>query len=94
MAEELKIIFYGTSWCGDCLRARRVFEKLNISYVEIDIDRDVEGRKYVETVNRGMRSVPTIVFPNGDVLVEPPPSMLLEKLQGLKADGSGGNGRE
>ncbi len=66
-----KIIMYGTSWCYDCRRARTIFDQNKIPYVWVDIDANAEGRKYVESVNRGYRSVPTIVFPDGSVLVEP-----------------------
>ncbi len=66
-----KIIMYGTSWCYDCRRARSIFDQNKISYVWVDIDANMEGRKYVESVNRGYRSVPTIVFPDGSILVEP-----------------------
>jgi mycoredoxin len=66
-----KIIMYGTNWCYDTRRARTIFEQNQIPYVWVDIDADMEGRKFVESVNRGYRSVPTIVFPDGSILVEP-----------------------
>jgi mycoredoxin len=39
---------------------------------------------YVQEVNGGYRSVPTIVFPDGSVLVEPSNARLEEKLAGMK----------
>jgi mycoredoxin len=78
MAEQ--ILVYGTTWCGDTRRARRVFDENNIPYQWIDIDQDAEARKYVEEVNHGYRSVPTIVFPDGSMLVEPTSSELMKKL--------------
>ncbi len=77
---ECKIIMYGTTWCFDTRRARAVFDQNKIPYVWVDIDKDMEGRKYVESVNRGYRSVPTIVFPDGSVLVEPSNMELNRKL--------------
>ena len=74
------IIMYGTTWCGDTRRARRVFDEHNIPYKWIDIDIDMEARKYVEQVNHGYRSVPTIVFPDGSMLVEPSSVELMKKL--------------
>jgi ubiquinone/menaquinone biosynthesis C-methylase UbiE/glutaredoxin len=62
---------YATRWCGDCQSYRRWFDARHISYDVIDIDRDEEAAAYVIQVNGGMRSVPTIVFPDGSVLVEP-----------------------
>ncbi|MBM3946571.1 MAG: NrdH-redoxin [SAR202 cluster bacterium] len=74
------IRMYGTEWCPDCWRSKRVFERLNIPFQWIDITRDHEAQQYVMEVNRGMRSVPTIVFPDGAILVEPSDSALIKKL--------------
>jgi mycoredoxin len=51
-----------------------------IPYKWIDIDEDREARDFVEKTNNGFRSVPTIVFPDGSILVEPDDSVLAEKL--------------
>jgi glutaredoxin-like protein len=75
-----KIKMYGTNWCYDSRRARRVLDENNIAYEFIDIDTDAEGRKYVEHVNNGYRSVPTILFPDGSLLVEPSSGELNRKL--------------
>lgn len=75
-----KIIMYGTAWCYETKRARAVFDQNNIPYEYIDIDYDSDARKYVESVNRGCRSVPTIVFPDGSMLVEPSTMELSRKL--------------
>jgi mycoredoxin len=77
---EKKILFYGTSWCYSSRKAKQIFEQNQIPYVWIDIDQDEEGRKYVESVNRGFRSVPTILFPDGTLLVEPTTEVLRSKL--------------
>ncbi len=66
-----EIIVYGTTWCGDTRRARAFLDEHHIVYKWIDIDKDAEARRYVEQVNNGFRSVPTIVFPDGSMLVEP-----------------------
>jgi glutaredoxin-like protein len=78
--ENGKITLYGTTWCFESRRARRMLDDNNIAYEWIDIDEDADGRKYVESVNRGNRSVPTIVFPDGSILVEPSTSELTRKL--------------
>lgn len=78
--ENEKITLYGTTWCYESRRARRLMDDNQIAYVWVDIDEDLEGRKYVETVNHGYRSVPTIVFPDGSILVEPSTNELHRKL--------------
>ncbi len=77
---EEEIIVYGVTWCGDCHRAYRFFQKHQIPYKFINIDKDKVAEKYVLTVNRGMRSVPTILFPDGSILVEPSEAQLAEKM--------------
>jgi mycoredoxin len=62
---------YATTWCGDCRRARRWLDQHNVAYEYINIEQDEEAAAYVMQVNGGMRSVPTITFPDGSVLVEP-----------------------
>lgn len=74
-----KITMYATPWCGDCWRAKRWFAVHGIPYDSINIDRDDQAAAYVIQINGGMRSVPTIVFPDGSVLVEPSARALAAK---------------
>src|SRR5437588_8575741 len=76
---EQKIKMYVTTWCGDCRLAKRWFDSRNIPYEWINIEEDEEAAAYVLKVNRGFHSVPTIVFPDGSVLVEPSPRELAAK---------------
>lgn len=77
---QFKIRMYGTDWCGDCIRAKRFFQKYQIPYEWINIDEDIEAEKLVIELNHGNRSVPTIILPNGSILVEPSDSELKEKI--------------
>lgn len=79
MSEDT-IIIYGTEWCGDCRRARRFFMQNNIPFEWVNIDQNKEAEQYVLQVNKGMRSVPTILFPDGSILVEPSSAKLAAKL--------------
>ena len=74
------IVVYSTTWCPDCKRAKKFFGEQRVPYVNIDIETDAEAMAYVERVNHGKRSVPTIIFPDGDILVEPSNARLAEKL--------------
>jgi mycoredoxin len=78
-----KIIIYGTEWCGDCYRARRILESNNVAFEWLDIDLDQEGENFVLKFNKGNRSVPTIIFSDGSVLVEPSYRQLKEKISSL-----------
>lgn len=78
-----KIKMYGTRWCGDTRRARRVLDERQIAYEWIDIDHDSAAEQFVKESNRGNRSVPTIVFPDQSILVEPSNQELQDKLDSL-----------
>jgi mycoredoxin len=79
---ESRIVMYSTTWCGDCRRARRVFEAMGLTYTEINITEDAAA-EVVMRLNNGMRSVPTILFPDGSILVEPSTAALEAKLASL-----------
>ena len=66
-----KIIVYGAAWCPDCRRAKQFFGEHRIPYEWIDITDNDEAIAYIEKVNNGSRRIPTIIFPDGDILVEP-----------------------
>jgi glutaredoxin-like protein len=79
MVENIITIF-GTWWCGDCSWVRKYFDKNHIPYKWVDIDADEGGEEFVISTNNGMRSVPTIVFMDGSILVEPSTTELIRKL--------------
>jgi mycoredoxin len=68
---EQKITMYATTWCGDCRMAKRWFDQHGVAYDYINIEHNPEAAEYVMKVNGGMRTVPTIIFPDGSILVEP-----------------------
>lgn len=75
------IIFYGATWCGDCKRSQAYLDSHHIPYKFINID-EVEGAaEKVKEINHGMTSTPTIVFPNGTVLVEPSDEKLADAIE-------------
>jgi len=69
--EEQKTIVYGTSWCGSSRSVRRYLDANEFPYVWVDIESDQEGRAFVLNATGGFASVPTIVFPDGSIMVEP-----------------------
>lgn len=81
-AKEQTIKMYVTTWCGDCRMAKRWFDTHGIAYESINIEEDAKAAEYVARVNCGYRSVPTIVFPDGTILVEPGPRELASKFTG------------
>jgi mycoredoxin len=84
---DAQIKIYGTSWCPDCARAKQVFNKLKVSFEWINIDQDKNSAAYVEKINRGFKSVPTIVFPDNSILVEPSNAELEMKIKSFTVEG-------
>jgi len=80
MSTQPEITVYGTDWCSDTRRARRLLDERQVPYCWVNIDQDREGEKVVLSANRGNRSVPTIVFVDGSMLVEPSNPELMAKL--------------
>jgi mycoredoxin len=68
---EARLTIYTTKWCGDCFRTKRFLDKRGIGYDQTDITEDAEAMRYVQEINGGYKSVPTVVFPSSKVLVEP-----------------------
>ena len=66
-----QIVMYTTQYCSDCLRAKKFFEAHNIPHVQVGLEGNADATEFVIQVNNGYRSVPTIIFPDGSVLVEP-----------------------
>lgn len=74
------ILVYSTVWCSDCKRAKKFFGEQRVPYFNIDIEHDPQAMEYVQQVNHGKRIIPTIVFPDGDILVEPSNAQLAAKM--------------
>jgi mycoredoxin len=51
--------------------AKHVLDSREIAYEYINIDLAPEAAELVQRINGGFRTVPTILFPDGRVLVEP-----------------------
>jgi len=81
------ILMYATPYCGDTRRARRVLDELAIPYEFIDMRQDPAAGRIVEGITGGFRSSPTIIFPDGGVLVEPSEGVLRAKVEQLQAAG-------
>lgn len=76
-----KVIIYGTTWCGDCKRAKSLLERKGVSYEWINIEEQAGAEDKMLQLSNGVMKVPTILFPEGAVLVEPSNEELLDQLE-------------
>ncbi len=65
------VLLYITAWCGDCRRAVRFLDEFEIPYRTVDIEEHPDAVGVVESLNRGSRSVPTILVDGQHVATEP-----------------------
>jgi mycoredoxin len=66
-----QITIYSRPWCGGVMRVKRWLENRSIPYIEIDISKDAVAARYVEELNGGYQSVPTILLDGKHVATEP-----------------------
>lgn len=83
--EDANITVYGAYWCPDCRRAKKFLGEQFVPFNWIDIEQDKEAEQIVLEKNEGKRIIPTIVFEDGSILVEPSNAELANKL-GLQTE--------
>jgi thioredoxin reductase (NADPH) len=74
------LTLYGAVWCEDCKRSKKFLGEQRVHYNWVDIEQNADGLALVERVNKGKRIIPTLVFEDGSILVEPSNADLAAKL--------------
>mgnify|MGYP006267500505 CR=1 FL=1 len=62
---------YSTVWCGYCQRLKAQLAREGIAFDEVDIEADPQAAAFVESVNGGNQTVPTVVFDDGTAMTNP-----------------------
>lgn len=75
-----QIVMYTSDLCRDCRRAKAFFETHHLEFLQVRLEADEQAARFVSEINHGFRSVPTIIFPDGSLLVEPTWDELRAKL--------------
>ena len=70
-ASTAAVTMYSTTWCGYCLRLKRLMQREGIDYAEVDIETDAHAAEVVMRANGGNQTVPTLVFADGTALTNP-----------------------
>ncbi|OKI62502.1 NrdH-redoxin [Micromonospora sp. CB01531] len=65
------LVVYGTGWCPDVRRSRALLDRAGIAYTYVDLDEDEAATELVRRLQRGRRRIPTLLWPDGSLLVEP-----------------------
>jgi mycoredoxin len=77
------VTMYSTPWCGYCHRLKGQMEREGISYEVVDIEEHPEAAAFVESVNNGNQTVPTLVYSDGSAQTNPSMIQVKEKLAAL-----------
>jgi mycoredoxin len=74
------LTMYSTPWCGYCHRLAGQLKREGIAFTVVDIEQSPAAAAFVENVNDGAQTVPTIVFEDGTTLTNPSLAEVKEKL--------------
>lgn len=77
------VTMFGADWCGDCIRSKRLLDRLGVEYSYVDLVAEPEQTDEVIRRNGGRRSIPVIVFPDDSHLTEPSDLALSAKVSAL-----------
>ena len=82
MPDEGSITMFTTVWCGYCTRLKGQLTREGVPFTEIDLEVNPEHIDFVEGVNGGNRTVPTVVFPDGTSATNPSLAEVRARLAG------------
>ena len=70
-AATAPVTMYTTSWCGYCVRLKKLMQREGIEWAEVNIETDESAADLVMKANGGNRTVPTLIFADGTALTNP-----------------------
>ena len=71
------IKMYGADWCSDCINAKNFLNTRGVNFEYILITDNPEAISFLEKVNKGKKTIPTLVV-NGEVYTNPGISGLMK----------------
>jgi len=81
---DAKLIVYGHEYCAEAMYLQSYLKQNAIEYEWRDIaNGDPQFKHELQLLARGYLSVPTVVFPDGEILVGANPKKVLARLKNL-----------
>ena len=77
------VTMFTTTWCGYCVRLKKLMQLEGIEFAEVDIEQDPKAADLVMQANGGNRTVPTLLFTDGSALTNPSIDQVKAQLAGL-----------
>jgi len=75
LSDEIRM--YTTTWCGYCVRLKRMLEDAKVDYTEVDVETDPAAAARIVAKTGGYRTVPSVEV-GGAMLVNPSLQEVLE----------------
>ena len=75
-------IIFGADWCGDCRRAKLIFDRSGAPYRYVDLVQDPEAADVARDIS-GRTNIPVILYPDRSHQVEPSNADMLRKIEEL-----------
>jgi mycoredoxin len=71
LPDAAPVTMFTTTWCGYCVRLKKLMQREGIEFAEVDIEQDPTAAELVMQANGGNRTVPTLLFADGSALTNP-----------------------
>jgi len=76
-------LIFGADWCGDCRRAKLVFDRAGAPYTYVDLIQDPAAADVARDIS-GRTNIPVILYPDRSHQVEPSNADMLRKIEELR----------
>lgn len=81
LPDQGTLTIYTTTWCGYCRTLKKGMKREGITWDEVNIEDDPAAAEYVQSVNGGNQTVPTVVYPDGTSATNPSLADVVAKLR-------------
>lgn len=81
-SDTTETIIFGADWCGDCRRAKRVFDSAGAPYRYVDLVADPSAADVALDIS-GRTNIPVILYSDGSHQVEPSNADMQHKIDEL-----------
>ena len=71
LPDAAPVTMFTTTWCGYCVRLKKLMQREGIEFAEVNIEEDDKAADLVMQANGGNRTVPTLLFADGSALTNP-----------------------
>lgn len=78
-SDTAETIIFGADWCGDCRRAKRVFDSAGAPYRYVDLVADPGAADVARDIS-GRTNIPVILYSDGSHQVEPSNADMQQKI--------------